>query len=141
MEGLKFANKLSKGHVQFHFHKMNVSIAAQTLSSSVADAIVFLSTSKYPGCEDVEGTVKFIRTSDRLFYMMNTKSLYGKGFKKPLVMRNFNEWNSLLREHSNYLSKLTDTLGTSLLQHRRKIKIRLFAYKQQLNKDKLHRIK
>lgn len=41
-EGLKFANKLSKGHVGFHRHKMNVKIAAQTLSSSVADAIQFL---------------------------------------------------------------------------------------------------
>ena len=31
-EGLKFIDKLSKGHVNYHRHKMNVKIASQTLS-------------------------------------------------------------------------------------------------------------
>ena len=38
-EGLNFANKLSSKHLQYEKHKMNVKLAAQTLSSSVADAI------------------------------------------------------------------------------------------------------
>lgn len=37
--GLKIASKLSPKHLQFQKHKMKVSLAAQTLSSSVADAI------------------------------------------------------------------------------------------------------
>ena len=40
--GLNFANKLKKRHVDWTKHKMNVSLAAQTLSSSVATAIDFL---------------------------------------------------------------------------------------------------
>ena len=41
-EGLKLANKLSNNHIQFEKHKMNVSLAAQTLSASVVDAIDFM---------------------------------------------------------------------------------------------------
>ena len=63
-EGLKFANKLSKGHVQFHRQKMNVKVAAQTLSSSVADAIEYLMKSCHPQCSDAHGTIKFIRIVD-----------------------------------------------------------------------------
>ena len=38
-EGFTLANKLSSKHLKFERHKMNVKLAAQTLSSSVADAI------------------------------------------------------------------------------------------------------
>ena len=47
LEGLKFANKLSRKHIEFHRHKINVEIAGQTLSSSVADAIEFLMLSQH----------------------------------------------------------------------------------------------
>ena len=42
--GFALANKLSPKHMLFVKHKMNVKLAAQTLSSSVADAIEFLDT-------------------------------------------------------------------------------------------------
>ena len=38
-EGFKFGNTLSSIHIKYRRHKMNVSVAAQTLSSSVADAL------------------------------------------------------------------------------------------------------
>ncbi|CAK8674242.1 unnamed protein product [Clavelina lepadiformis] len=41
-EGLKFGNSLSVSHIEFQKHKMKVKFAAQTISSSVADAIEFL---------------------------------------------------------------------------------------------------
>ena len=81
LECLKFANKLSNQHVEFERHKMHVKIAAQTLSSSVADAIDFLSIAHQPGYEDCSGTVKFIRTIDRLFDLLNSRNPFGKGFK------------------------------------------------------------
>ena len=40
--GFSLANKLKKKHVLWTKHKMNVSLTAQTLSSSVATAIDFL---------------------------------------------------------------------------------------------------
>ena len=41
-EGLRFGNKLSGKHIEFQHHKMNLKVAAQTLSNSVADAMEFL---------------------------------------------------------------------------------------------------
>ena len=38
----------------------------------------------HPDCQDAGGTKKFIRAVDRLFDILNTKSLYEKGFTKPL---------------------------------------------------------
>lgn len=50
-EGLNFANKLGIRHVEFQNQKMKVRLAAQVLSSSVADAIDFLKNSNVPGFE------------------------------------------------------------------------------------------
>ena len=47
-EGFRFGNKLSKKHIEYKRHKMNVSIAAHTLSSSVADTLEFLIQVKRP---------------------------------------------------------------------------------------------
>ena len=65
----------------FQKHKMNVKLAAQTLSSSVADAIEFLDSSmKLDQFQGSTGTVKFIRTIDRLFDMLNSRNPMAKGF-------------------------------------------------------------
>ena len=44
VERLNLGNKLSSNHLKFQKHKMNVRLAAQTLSSSVANAIEFLNS-------------------------------------------------------------------------------------------------
>ena len=103
LEGLKFANKMSNQHVEFQRHKMNVRIAAQTLSSSVADAITFLSSANHPGFADCDGTVTFIRTADRLFDLLNSRSAYGKGFKHPLSLSSKSCWLPVLSSSIDYL--------------------------------------
>jgi hypothetical protein len=46
-DGVKYGgNKLSSRHINYHRHKMNVKLAAQTISSSVADAIEFFEKPK-----------------------------------------------------------------------------------------------
>ena len=50
-EGLSFANKLGIRHIDFANQKMKVRLAAQVLSSSVADAIQFMMDCKVPGFE------------------------------------------------------------------------------------------
>jgi hypothetical protein len=67
-------------------HKiLNVRLEAQTLSSSVADAIDFLNLSmKLNEFHNSDGTVKFIRMIDRLFDMLNSRNPLGKGYKQPL---------------------------------------------------------
>ena len=80
-EGFTMANKFSTKHLKFEKHKMNVQLAAQTLSSSVADAIEFFASSqeyknKFPNSK---GTIKFIRIIDQLFDILNSRNPVGKG--------------------------------------------------------------
>jgi len=60
---------------------MKVNLAAQTFSASVADALeycnVVLNLPDFKGCE---ATVKFIRTIDHLFDMLNSRNPFAKGF-------------------------------------------------------------
>ena len=61
-EGFHLRNKFSSRHLQFQKHKMNVQLAAQTLSASVANAIEFLDkTMKLKEFQNSIGTVKFIK--------------------------------------------------------------------------------
>jgi hypothetical protein len=106
-EGFTFANKFSSKYLQFEKHKMNVKLAAQTLSSSVADAIEFLDSSmKLTDFCNSRGTVKFVRTIDRLFDMLNSRSPIDKGFKRPLRPECKETWDDILKTTANYLLSL-----------------------------------
>ena len=75
---------------------MNVSLAAQTLSASVANAIEFLDKSmQLPGFLSSDNTVKFIRTIDHIFEMLNSRSPIGKGFKTPLRLQSKDTWTEI----------------------------------------------
>ena len=83
-EGFKLANKFSSRHLQFQKHKMNVQLATQTLSSSVADAIEFLDKSiKLTEFRNSAGTVKFIRLVDRVFDILNSRNPTAHGLLRP----------------------------------------------------------
>ena len=120
LEGLKFANKLSRKHIEFYRHKINVKIAGQTLSSSVADAIEFLMVSQHPSFLGATSTIHFVRVFDKLFDMLNSRNSNGKHFKKPLYLNNQLYWKDFLNNRITYLSKLTDINGIPLLLHQRK---------------------
>ena len=104
VEGLNLANKLSSNHLKFQKHKMNVRLASQTLRSSVANAIEFLDKSAHlPMFCDSQGTVKFIRTIDRLFHMLNSRNPIAKGFKAPLRPNSEDTWEEIFMSTANYL--------------------------------------
>lgn len=118
-EGLKLANKLSSTHVTFYNKKMNVRLAAQLLSSSVADAIDFLRLSGNSAFKGSEATVEFIRIIDRVFDLFNCKNPYGKGFKSPMRLENHDTWSNILKETRVYLGQLKIN-GEGILTHRRR---------------------
>jgi hypothetical protein len=120
-EGLKLSNRLTTQHLEFRKHKMNVRLAAQTLSSSVADAIEFLDISmKMPEFQDSQPTVLFIRTIDRLFDMLNSRNPIGKGYKQPLRPNSQHIWENSLKAAAEYLLSLRTDDGQLLTSHRRK---------------------
>jgi hypothetical protein len=76
---------------------MNVKIAAQTLSSSVADAIDFLRMDlQHPKFQGSKETTEFIRKIDRLFHILNSRNPFAKGYKKPLTAANREYWTRVL---------------------------------------------
>jgi hypothetical protein len=120
-EGLKLGNKLSNNHVQYEKHKMNVSLAAQTLSGSVADAVDFMNTVlKLPEFRESEATVLFIRIIDRLFDLLNSRNPHGKNFKKPLTLTDMSGWQATLQSTAKYLLSLKSLEGVPIVKHPRR---------------------
>ena len=120
-EGLKLGgNKLSKKHLMYEKCKMKVNIAAQTLSSSVADAIQFLDENDVPEFQGSGPTVSFIRKIDRIFDLLNSRNPRGKGFKAPMRRDNIGLTDHIINSTVSYLAGLTDENGQSMLRHRRK---------------------
>ena len=106
-ESLYLANKISGRHINYQNVKMKVSLAAQTLSASVATAIEFLRDEMHlPQFAGSEGTVRFIRIIDRLFDLLNSKNPLAKGYKAPLSISNRQFWEPCLNKACNYLKNL-----------------------------------
>jgi len=85
---LIFTNKLSDSHINYHNNKMKVSYAAQTLSSSTADALQFLKQQKVSSFENIDATEEYCRAIDQLFDFLNSKNIYAKNFKSPITKQN-----------------------------------------------------
>lgn len=118
-EDLKLANALTGSHVIFKQKKMNVRLAAQTISSSVADAIDFLRLSGNAEFQGSEATTEFIRIFDRIFDVMNSRTLFAKGYKSPLFLHNIHYWKQIFSETAIYIKGLKIN-GTNVLLHARK---------------------
>jgi hypothetical protein len=123
-EGFTLGNKFSAQHLQFEKHKMNVRLAAQTLSSSVADAIEFLDVSmKLPQFNNSQATVNFTRIIDRAFDILNSRNPMGKGYKQPLRPQSRGTWEAILKNTADYLLSLVTLTGGQkklLSTHKRK---------------------
>lgn len=120
-DNLNLTNKLKAKHIKWEQHKMNVKVAVQALSSSVADAIDFLREDlQLPEFAGSEKTTEFIRIVDKLFDFMNSKSPKANGYKRPMNLHNFDYRKKWLIETMQYIEALTDDKGIPLSLGRRK---------------------
>lgn len=100
------SNKITKEHIEWQSKKMNVRLASETISNSVADSIEFLST-KFEYFKNAKATVKFIRMINNTFDVMNSTKLNGaEGFKRPLSKSNHIEAFNLFMEAMPYLKAI-----------------------------------
>jgi hypothetical protein len=99
--------------------KMNVGLAAQTISSGVADAIDFLRKSGHPDFIGSEATTEFIRIFDRIFDIMNSRTPYQRGYKRPLYLNNMDYCLNIFAETEKYIKTLKVN-DISIFQHNRK---------------------
>lgn len=101
-DNLNLANKLKTKHILWKQNKMNMKLAVQTLSSSVADAIDFKFFS--------EKTTEFIRIVEQLFDFMNARSPRDKGYKQPMELSNLSARQKWLME------KVSTWVNSNMLQ-------------------------
>lgn len=106
-EGLHLGNKLRAAHIDFLKKPMNVKLAVQLLSESVADSLQFCLDQKIPGFQGCQGTINFIRAFNALFDIMNSRNLCSYGWKRPLQADNNSEVMQFLTEIQEYLLALT----------------------------------
>ena len=120
-EGVFAANKLRKSHIEFHRQKMKVSLAAQTLSRSVAEALRFcrseLNLSEFQGSEATE---EFIQIFNDVFDVMNSKNFLGKNLKAPMTLENEITWSKIFEKTTSYILGLSLPNGQKLIHSRRK---------------------
>lgn len=110
-QGLHAGNKLRRGHINWREKPMKVNIAAQTLSSSVADAIDFCRNSNIKGFENSEHTAEFIRIVDHWFDILNSRNPCGQGFKAPMKINNQHIWQTTLNNTISYIKGLKCNLN------------------------------
>lgn len=106
---INLVNKLSKRHIDFHTNPMNVRIACETLSESVADCIDLLRNDGYNEFQNSEETSEYIRHNNNSFDIMNYKpSMNGAGqkFKKPLDPSTANEMFNYFKEARKYFQSI-----------------------------------
>lgn len=102
----KFSNKISAAHVHWYNNKMKVKYAAQTLSSSTADALEYLNKTSITGFSDIKATVEYCRFVDRKFDFLNSKSSFSKGLKFPIFRNNINCLKIIITPLIEYLYSL-----------------------------------
>lgn len=110
-------HKLTKRHIQFEKFKMNVRVAAETLSGSVANSMQHLMDQGHELFLDSSATIKFVRFINDCFDIMNTKST---GQKSPVQNAinpgNKDEIFSFFETFTEYLKKMQTAKQTSLIR-------------------------
>lgn len=79
-------NKLTQHHINWYERPMNVKLAAETISSSVADVLEQLQNDDYEEFQKTESTVEFLRIFNDLFDIFNfsAKSNPNNKFKRAI---------------------------------------------------------
>lgn len=114
-EGLHLGNKLRASHMAWFKKKMNVKLAAQLLSESVATSLEFCLKENIPGFEGCSATINFVRLINDLFDMFNSRNLHAYGFKRPLQVSNYKEYYNFLKTARSYLTNLKESVNGKLM--------------------------
>lgn len=82
-------HKLTKKHIDWERHSMNVRIACETFSDSVANSIQFLMDQNVPEFQGAQPTIDFVRRINKLFDCFNSRHSFDQNiFKRKLSAEN-----------------------------------------------------
>lgn len=123
---LRAGNKLTRTHIHFQNKKMRVYLATQLFSRSVADALRYCHYFSVPGFtdENVLVTADFCQLMNDIFDIMNSRSVFGKGFHAPIRTTNFESIQTFLKEAQESLHALSVNIKGSfhkLVSSKRKV--------------------
>lgn len=104
--GCQLGNKLTRSHLQWFRKKMNVRMAVETLSLSVANAMEYLRDLGYKEFEGCEATVEYIRYMNNIFDILNSKTPDGRNFKRPASKDTKEEYFAYFDEAIKYINHL-----------------------------------
>lgn len=85
---------------------MKVKLAAQSLSSGVADAIEYLQKKGEKSFQNNESTIYFTRQIDRFFDILNSRIPFSKGYKSSINAGNIKSIESVFNNTIGYLKTL-----------------------------------
>lgn len=101
-------HKLTKKHMNWKRNPMNVRLAIQTLSDSVASAIELLMLQEHSEFVNSAATVKFLRINNTLFDILNTKDVHNNNiYKRALNPENKRIVVDFLQESIAYIKTLS----------------------------------
>ncbi|CAH2003260.1 unnamed protein product [Acanthoscelides obtectus] len=107
-QGLHLATKIRPRHLQWAREKMKVKIATQTLSKSVADALLYLGEDlKLPSFKDIKATSIFVQMFNDLFDVFNSRNRFAKYlYRRPLSPSTAHTFFQFLDQVTIYISNL-----------------------------------
>lgn len=114
------SHKMTRKHIKFETNKMNVKLAAQTFSLSVAKSMEVLLRNKDANFRNAAGTIVFVKNVNKIFDIFNSKHLDSNNlFKRGLCVENADK----IFEFLNYMDKYLRSIkldGQNVLDTNRK---------------------
>lgn len=113
MDNFNLCNKLTQRHIDWYQKPMNVKLAAQTISRSVADTLQQLRDDQYEEFKDCTETVEFLRIINDGFDVQNVaeKNSSDLIFKQPICNGTVGTIFAFGRKLQQYISELTIQRG------------------------------
>lgn len=107
-QNIDLGNKITKTHIEYRSNKMNVRMAAETISKSVATSIDYLNkVLKMNDFLDSEQTTEYIQTFNNVFDIMNTKKGHtDTEFKRPFSEETIDEFSEYFQRVKKYIKGL-----------------------------------
>lgn len=108
-DNFELGNKLSRRHINYKTAPMEVRLAVETFSNSVADVLEQLNEDGYHDFVGCDSTVAFIRLFNKLFDVMN----YGEGkrtynnFKRPICSSTIVSVRELFDEGRKFIEQMS----------------------------------
>lgn len=116
------SHKMTRAHLDLERNKMNVKIAAQTFSNSVASSFKSLMERNHPDFQECTGTIDFTIKINTLFDIMNSDILRPENsYKSPITPSTKSIVFQFLDDMTDYLQKLKLANGKLVINSEKKV--------------------